>query len=196
MTPVSRIFCILILLMPTVGCATSIHISSDYVILKEESAHLPPVNSTPFSVSIEIEVPTIATARKPGRVGEPRNLSLDYAAYQLLSDVAQICAQRRFSGTTLPNERFRLLIKKTDVVYDEYTDTFAWRPVIEVNIEAQAIYGSDKSFSKNYSSGRLKGDWKRSTTERNEQYTRLIYRAMLIVIEKAMADLAQRVTAL
>jgi len=192
---VSRALSVLVFSLPTIGCATTVDVSPDNAILKEEVARLPPSNAVPFNVSIEIQAPVVAAGHKPGRVGEPKNLLLNYTAYQLANDAAYVCVQRWFGGTTSVNGKNRLSIKKIDLVYDEYTDTFAWRAVIEVNIEIQAIYGSEKSFNKSYSSGRLKGDWKRSTTERNDQYTRLIYRALLIALDKAMAELAQRLTA-
>jgi hypothetical protein len=189
-----RTLCMLFFLLSAAGCTTTIHVTPDNRILVEEAAQLPSARPVPLSVSVEIKVPVIAAGRKPGRIGEPRDLILDYHAYQLVKDAANVCTKRWFSKAKTSSKQYEITIHASDLVYDQYTDVLAARSVIRVDLSIEAKHDSKIYFNNKYSSGILKGDLRTINTERHvtEQYTRLIYRALLNTIDKAMADLAEQ----
>jgi hypothetical protein len=192
----SRLAFLIFLSAPLMACASTLTVSADRGFLEEEVARLPPVKPVPLRVTIKVEAPELAAGQKPGRTGDP-SFNLEYPAREMLEQVTQAAVARWFRDGNQDYGPVHLEVRLHTLIWDEYTDVFMWRPVAQVEIELRAENDSRTFVQEIYSSGKQKGEWLRKlwgpiTNEHPPQYTRLIYRAMLLALDKAMADLAQR----
>ncbi len=194
-----RLAFLALLMAPLMACASTFTLSENRGLLKEEITRLPSVKPVPLRVTIKVEAPELAAGQKPGRMGDP-SFNLEYPAREMLEQAVQATVVRWFGDNNQAHNSAHLEIRLHTLIWDEYTDVFMWRPVVEVDIELRAENDSRTFVQQVFSSGKQKGEWLRKfwgpiTNEHPPQYTRLIYRAMLLALDKAMADLAQHLTA-
>lgn len=198
---VSRLAFLFLLSTPLMACASTLTVSADRGLLEEEVARLSPVKTVPLPVTIKVDAPELATGQKPGRTGEP-SFNLEYSAREMLKQATQAAVERWFGDDNQTHDSVRLEVRLHTLIWDKYRDVLVWRPVVQVEIELHVKDDSRTFVQQIYSSGKQKGEWVKDfagqtmiTKEHRPQYTRLIYRALLIALDKAMADLAQRLTA-
>lgn len=195
-----RLTFLALLSVPLMACASALTLSANRVLLEEEVARLPPVKPIPLRVTIKIEAPEHAAGQKPGRTGEP-SFNLEYPAREMLEQATQAVVVRWFGDNNQVRDSMRLEVRLHSLVWDKYRDVLVWRPVVQVEIALRAENDSRTLIQQIFSSGKQKGDWVKDfsgqtmiTKEHQPQYTRLIYRALLIALDQAMADVAQRLT--
>jgi hypothetical protein len=183
------------------ACASTLSISADRALLEEEIKRLTPASFklVPMRVTIKVDAPELAAGQKLGRTGEP-SFDLKYPAREMLEQVAQASAVRWFGNNSQSDNSASLEVRLHRLTWDKYRDVLVWRPVVHVEIELRAEIDSQALVQQVFSSGMQKGEWVKDfagqtmiTKEHNPQYTHLIYRAMLLALDKAMADLAQRI---
>lgn len=198
---ISRLVFLILLSAPLMACASTVTVSANRGFLEEEVARLSPVKPIPLRVTIKVDAPELAAGQKPGRMGDP-SFSLEYSAREMLEQATQATVVRWFADNKQARDSVRLEIRLRTLAWDKYTDVLVWRPVVQVEIDLRAENDSRTLAQQVYSSGKQKGEWVKDfagqtmvTKEHRPQYTRMIYRAMLIALDKAMAELAQRLTA-
>lgn len=194
-----RLALLVLLSAPLMARASTLTVPANRGLLDEEIARLPPVKPIPLNVMIKVDAPELAAGQKPGRTGDP-SFNLEYPAREMLEQAVQAAVVRWFGDNNQVRDSVRLEVRLHTLIWDEYTDVFMWRPVVQVEIELRAENDSRAFVQQVFSSGKQKGGWLRKfwgpiTSEHPPQYTRLIYRAMLLALDKAMADLAQHLTA-
>ena len=180
------------------ACASTLTLSPNRGLLEEEIPNLPPAKPISLRATVKVDAPELATGQKPGRTGDP-SFNLEYPAREMLEQAAQAAVSRWFQKDDQDRGSARLEVRLQKLTWDEYTDVFMWRPVVQVEVELKAVSDSRIFSQQIFSSGKQKGDWLRKfwgpiNNDFPPQYTRMIYRAMLIAIDKAMADVAQRLT--
>jgi hypothetical protein len=181
------------------ACASTLTVSADRGLLAEEVARLPPVKPISLRATIKVDAPELATGQKPGRTGDP-SFNLEYPAREMLEQTAQAAVSRWFQNDSQDRDSVRLEVHLQKLIWDEHTDVFKWRPVVQAEVELHAAKDSQTFVQQIFSSGKQKGDWLKkfwgpTNNDFPPQYTRLIYRALLAALDKAMADVAQRLTA-
>lgn len=198
---ISRFAFLVLLSAPLMACASTLTVPADRGFLEEEVARLPPVKPIPLRVTIKVDAPELAAGQKPGRMGDP-SFNLEYPAHEMLEQATQATVVRWFGDSKKTRESVYLEIRLRTLAWDKYTDVLVWRPVVQVEIELRVEDDSRTLAQQVYSSGKQKGEWVKDfagqtmiTKEHRPQYSRLIYRALLVALDKAMADLAQRLTA-
>lgn len=196
---ISRLAFLVLLSAPLMACASILTVPVNRALLTEEVARLPPVKPVPVRVTIKVDAPELTAGQKPGRTGDP-SFNLEYPAHEMLEQATQAAVVRWSSDSNQAHDSVRLEVRLHTLIWDEYTDVFMWRPVVQVEIELRAENDSRTFVRQVYSSGKQKGEWLRKfwgpiTNQHSPQYTRMIYRAMLIALDKAMSDLAQHLVA-
>lgn len=192
----------ILLSAPLMGCASTLTLSADRGFLEEEVARLPSVRPVPLQVTIKVDAPELATGQKPGRTGDP-SFNLEYPAREMLEQTVEAEVGRWFQNDSQVPGLMRLEVRLHSLMWDKYTDVLVWRPVVGAEVELHAANDSRTLVHQVFSSGKQKGEWVKDfagqtmiTKEHQPQYTRLIYRVMLIALDKAMAELSQRLTAI
>ncbi len=180
------------------ACASALTLSSNHGLLEEEIARLPPVKPIRLRATLTVDASEFATGQKPGLTGDP-SFSLEFPAREMLEQAAQAEISRWFRNDTQDRNSVRLDVRLHSLLWDKYTDVLVWRPVVSAEVELHAENDSRTLVRQVFSSGKQKGEWVKDfegqtmiTQEHQPQYTRMIYRSLLIALDKAMADVAQQ----
>lgn len=190
------------LLFSITGHAATLKITADSAILAEEAARLPSVQPVSVDLSIEIKAPETGTGRKPTTRPVFGLFELEFPAREMLEESARVSAQRWFKpDTNGKSQAVRLSIRLQDLDHGLNTDVGMWRPTTRADVDMiaseakggiilQAVFSSDRQL----------GEWVKSswgqrflTKEHRPRYTHMVYRAFLIALDKAMADLVLHV---
>jgi len=194
-----RLAFLILLSAPLMACASTLTLSSNHGLLEEEIARLPPVEPIPLGATIKVDAPELATGQKPGYTGDP-SFNLEYPAREMLEQAVQAEISRWFRNDSQDRNSVRLDVRLYSLLWDEYTDVFMWRPVVTAEVELRAENDSRTLVQQVFSSGKQKGEWLSKywgpiNSNFPPQYTRMIYRALLIALDKAMAEVAQNLAA-
>ena len=200
----ARISAAALLILSVTGHASTLKVTADSGVLSEETARLPPIKQVAANVSVEINAPEIGTGRKPTTPPVFGLFALEFPAREMLEDSARMSVKRWFIPSTSEKGRNILLsITLQQLDHSLNTDVGMWRPTTRVDLDVTAKDPSGKIILQAvFSSDVQLGEWVKSswgqrflTKEHLPRYTHMIYRALLIALDKAMADLAQRLTA-
>jgi hypothetical protein len=191
---ISHTLTVLALVLPGTGCATTLKLAPDSIVPPAIVSEWAPSEVLKHRVTIKIEAAEIAVARKYWE-DQPslRNIhALEYPARQMLTEAAEICAKRWFAETNIGSDSSGLLliVSIRDLIYNMGTDVFAWFPITEAHIAVNSMNAKRSIYRSETTSGRLSGKHAKTSNdhERVTQYTHMIYRALLIAVDKAMVD--------
>lgn len=201
---VACISAVVLLTFPVIGHASTLKVVADNTILAEEAARLPPVKPVAVNVSIEINAPEIGTGRKPTTLPVFGLFELEFPAREMLEESSQIEMKRWFVSATGEKSRSIVLtITLRQFDHALISDVGMWRPTTRADLDVTASDPNGKILLQAmFSSDVQLGEWVKSrwgqkflTKEHLPRYTHMIYRAFLIALDKAMAEVAQRLPA-
>jgi hypothetical protein len=198
----ARISAVTLLILSAMGQASTLKVTADSSILSEETARLPPIKQVAVNVSVEINAPEIGAGRKLTTPPVFGLFALEFPARDMLQESAQACMKRWFVPATGGKNR-SIVLSVTLRQFDHalISDVGMWRPTTRADLDVTA---SDPKggiiLQATFSSDRQLGEWVKSswgqrflTKEHQPRYTHMIYRAFLIALDKAMADLVLHV---
>ena len=186
---------ILFLILPISGCATTLKLVPDNRVPHAIVSEWAPPEVLQGRVTIKIEAPEIAVARNQFSLKSIR--TLEYPARQMLTEVADICAKRWFAEVNIGSGSADLLLVMSirDLVYDKGTDIHVWYPITEAHVTVNVMDAGLITYWSESTSGKQIGnnvkDFRGQTSVTQEhytQYTRMVYRALLLAVDKAMVD--------
>ncbi|BAV33064.1 hypothetical protein SCL_0744 [Sulfuricaulis limicola] len=116
----------------------------------------------------------------------------------MVKEVADAEVARWFQRSNEADPVVTLELRIHDVAFDRLTDVTQWRAVISTEIAVRAHDSSYIYVDSLFSSGAQRGEWIKDyigigSEKHPPEYTRLIYRTLLIALDKALADLVLRV---
>ncbi len=177
------------------GCAaTEVRVSPNAGVLAEEVARMPAADRIAHDVAVQVHAPEQMDVRGGGR-----RSTLKIPANRMLMEAAHAVMRRWFQGEgtgARPTIKASLLGLK----WWQAPDMGKQQAVVEAELSVCVAHGDPDPFCVRVYSGRQRGEmvkvgaWSSYDEDLARlHYDRVIYRAFLVALDKAMADIAARI---